>query len=405
MMGMKNHLALALALTVTLLLIQCPTGNCTPTTHPPQPNIFFDKPAYYPPVNAFWNPEASQIQIKITITNKHIAAQQIKIKIQSSIDTKKITLQKTAPEKYEATIKANCLTLNQTPSLDSATFNVRYGDTITAKYTNQIQTTALIILPRYVLENFLDNTQYWQLFDSEGIPLTDYGPPTGIQYNPVEICHYALANYHTYMTTGNSQYKQKFLTQANWLTRNAKQKDSFTVWEYNFNWPTYNCTQPWVSAMAQGEALSVLTRAYTLTGNQTYLQTAQTAAQAFKHETTQGGVRYTDADGIWYEEYADTEAPSSKVLNGFIFSLFGLYEYTHETNNNETNQLFWEAAKSLSQNLHQYDTGTWSYYDLLHKTPAALNYHILHINQLNTMYKLTNIQTFQQYSTLFNSYI
>ncbi len=402
---MKNHLALALTLATTLLIIQISTGNCTPLTRPPEPTIYFNKPAYYPPVNAFWDPKTSQVQIRITVENKYAASQQLKVTIQSSIDSRRITLDKTAPGQYQATIKANCLTPGQTPSQNSTNLNTRYGDTITAKYTNKIQATAQIILPKYILDNFLTSVSYWKLFDSEGIPLMDYGPPIGIQYVPVEICHYALANYYTYQTTNNPQYLETFLTQANWLIQNAKQNDDFTVWEYNYDWPTYNCTQPWISAMAQGEAISVLTRAYVLTGNQTYIQTAQTATQTYKHEMTQGGIRTTDTDGIWYEEYADTQAPSSKVLNGFIFSLFGLYENTYLTNNNETNQLFQQATNTLAQNIHQYDTGTWSYYDLLHKTIAGTNYHIIHIIQLNTMYKLTNNQIFNEYSLLFRSYL
>lgn len=402
---MKNHYVLVLALATLLLMIQCSIGNCAPTTHPSEPKIYFNKPAYYPPASAFWDPTTSQVQIRITVENNHTASQQLKVTIQSSIDTKKITLQKIATGKYQATIRANCLTPAQTPPPNSTNLNTRYGDTITAEYANRIQTTAQIILPRYILDNFLTSTSFWKLFDPEGIPLMDYGPPIGIQYVPVEICHYALANYYTYQTTNNPQYLETFLTQANWLIQNAKQNDDFTVWEYNYDWPTYNCTQPWISAMAQGEAISVLTRAYVLTGNQTYLQTAQTATQAYKHEMTQGGIRTTEANDIWYEEYADTQAPSSKVLNGFIFALFGLYEYTYQTNNTETNQLFQQATNTLAQNIHQYDTGTWSYYDLLHKTIAGTNYHIIHINQLNTMYKLTNNQIFQQYSTLFRSYL
>ena len=402
---MKTQLVLTLTLAATLLIVQISTGNSTPSTLSSEPKIYFDKPAYSPPASAFWDPKTSQALIKITVENNHTASIQLKVTIQSSIDTKKITLRKALAGKYQATIRANCLTPGQTPPENSTNLNARYGDTITAEYANRIQTTAQIILPRYVLDNFLTSTSYWKLFDPEGIPLIDYGPPIGIQYNPVEICHYALANYYTYQTTNNPQYLETFLIQANWLVRNARQNSDFTVWEYNFDWPTFNCTQPWISAMAQGEAISALTRAYVLTGNQTYLQTAQTATKAYEHETTQGGIRTTEANDIWYEEYADTQAPSSKVLNGFIFSLFGLYECTYLTNSSETTQLFQQAADTLARNIHQYDTGTWSYYDLLHKTIAGLNYHIIHIIQLNTMYKLTGNQIFQQYYTLFKSYL
>jgi hypothetical protein len=243
------------------------------------------------------------------------------------------------------------------------------------------------------------------LFDQEGIPIVDYGGTIGIQYNPVTISQYALAQYQTYLVTKNETFKEKFVLQANWLAKNAKQKDNFSVWEYNFNWPDYYATAPFVSAMAQGEGLSVLTRAYLLTRNATYLDVAETSMKSFEVEMNMSGVRYTDSSGVWFEEIADTENPSSKVLNGFIFALLGLYEYSFVTNSSKGYALFWEGTHTLSANLYRYDTGSWSYYDLLHYSPASLGYHKLHIELLKTMYKLTNLEVFLYYSNKFQSYI
>lgn len=372
--------------------------------HPSEPNLFFDKAFYYPPANALWDQKASVLTVKITLDEKYAASRAVKVKIFSSVDEKKVELTRVAQGRFEGRVLVKCLRLEESPS-DATVFNARYGDTIIARYVGRAEATALIAFPRYVLEGFLNNPFSWWLFDSEGVPLVDYGPPIGIQYNPVEVGHYALANYHMYLATGNSVFREKFLVQANWLVKNANQKDGFNVWEYKFDWPSFNCTSPWASAMAQGEGLSVLTRAYVLTKNTTYLEVAQASMRSFESEMDSGGVRHFDENGVWYEEYADAGAPSSKVLNGFMFALFGLFEYSFETNSNEGYGLFWEGARTLALNLHQYDTGSWSYYDLFHLTPAPLPYHRLHVNQLVTMYKLTGEQAFQVYGDLFNSYM
>jgi len=245
------------------------------------------------------------------------------------------------------------------------------------------------------------------LVDSEGVPLVDYGASLGTQYNPTIICDYALTNYRLYVATANFTFMRNFLIQANWLVMNSVQKGNFNVWEYRFDWPwgSYNATNPFVSALAQGEGLSVLTRAYILTGNETYLDVAEASMRSFSVEMDLGGVRYTDVDGIWYEEISDIGARSGKVLNGFLNALFGLYEYWYETGNGSAYSLFLEGVNTLSENIHRYDTGSWSYYDLLHHGAASLDYHKQHITQLRIMYQLTGIEIFSVYSDKFQSYI
>jgi len=369
-------------------------------------HIFFDKAIYFPDVDVFWNKNASFITFKITVMDRNVGSKFIKVKIFSNLDVKKVTLTKVAPGKFEGTVLANCLRLDESV-VNSTVFNVRYGDKIVAKYIGQIQATAIVAYPTHIMTRSKApiSLDFYKLFDSEGVPLVNYGWPIGVQYNPVTICHYALTNYHNYIITENSTFKERFLIQVNWLVKNAVQKGNFSVWECKFDLPEFKLTNPWVSAMAQGDGLSVLTRAYVLTGNTTYLAVAETAMRSFEVEMSYGGVRYTDSSGVWYEEGADAGAPSSKILNGFIFALFGLYEYSWETNSSEGYALFWEGTHTLSLNLYRYDTGFWSYYDLLHYMYAPEIYHELHVRQLMTLYWLTGDPVFQEYSDRFNSYI
>jgi len=77
--------------------------------------------------------------------------------------------------------------------------------------------------------------------------------------------------------------------------------------------------------------------------------------------------------GALYAEY--TYAPSDRILNGFIQSLVGLYEYTAITKDPLGLQLF-EAGDAEARALTpHYDTGAWSLYDQYGE--SDLSYHEL----------------------------
>jgi len=376
--------------------------------------IYFDRSIYYPDVRVFWDPSLS-VPIDIRVVDRDVNGNSAKVNVSSSIDSKEVTLTKDALGVFSGTVLASGIGLTGEPIPNTSSLNVRYGDEMIAEYFdvssgNTFTASALFVFPHYVMETRFNNVYSWEyagniVFDSNGIPLVNYGSSIGLQYNPVTISQYALANYHAYLSTGNTIRREKFLAQANWLLENAKQKGNFSVWEYNFDNSAYDCTKPWVSAMAQGEGLSVLARAYVLTENIQYVDVAEEVILAFEVEMSAGGVSYVDSSGVWFEECADEGAPSSKVLNGFVFALLGLYEYSFETNNSKGWTFYSEGAETLSNNIYHYDSGHWSYYDLLHNSSASLSYHKLHIEQLITMYKLTDDETFLYYSDRFQSYM
>lgn len=371
------------------------------------PELQFDKNVYFTDVEVFWKPIV-YVPIAVRVLDPNVKLSLINITVSSSIDSKEVTLAKNAFGIFAGTMHAVVLRLDELIS-DKDSLNVRYGDFIIAKYRNTrghlSMASAFFAFPKYVSQGLFVDPNIWKSLDKEGVPIVDYGGAIGVQYNPVTVSQYALALYHAYLDTENTTLREKFLLQANWLVTNAKQKGNFSVWEYNFNWTKYKVTAPWVSAMAQGQGLSVLTRAYVLTGNTTYLDVAETAMKSFEVEMNASGVRYTDSSGIWYEEYADVNAPSSKVLNGFIIALLGLYEYSFLTNSTSGYELFSEGTLTLSVNLYRYDSGSWSHYDLIFNSTASLGYHKLHIDLLKTMHKITGIDVFLQYSDRFQSYI
>jgi hypothetical protein len=375
-------------------------------------HVFFGKIVYSPSAEAFWDSNA-QVSIDVIVVDCESDADHVTARVSSGIHTKEVILDRTGVGMFKGSVLAVGLRPSESIS-DTGQLNVRYGSLLIAEYDKSFDgltatAVALFEYPVHVTssENTVVDFQPWGLVDSEGVPLVYYGSSLGAQYNPTIICDYALTNYDMYVTTGNFTFWRNLLTQANWLVKNSVQKGDFSVWEYRFDWPwgNYNATDPFVSALAQGEGLSVLTRAYVLTGNETYLDVAEASVRSFGVEMDLGGVRHTDADGVWYEEIADAGAHSGKVLNGFMNALFGLYEFWFETGNDNAYSLFFEGTHTLSENIYRYDTGSWSYYDLLHHSAASLSYHKQHIAQLRIMYQLTGIEIFSVYSDKFQSYI
>ena len=163
----------------------------------------------------------------------------------------------------------------------------------------------------------------------------------------------------------------------------------------------------WYSAMAQGQAMSLLVRKHLFTQEQNdtrFLDAAVRAMNLFRKNSSDGGVRsWFDNLHVWYEEYPTQ--PSLFVLNGFIYSLFGLFDLKStledqiqsldkdSTNTwtpalDQASQLFDDGLKSLFRLLPLFDTGSGTLYDLRHfgldvaPNLARWDYHTTHINQL-----------------------
>jgi hypothetical protein len=81
----------------------------------------------------------------------------------------------------------------------------------------------------------------------------------------------------------------------------------------------------------------------------------------------------TTAAGSEYAEY--TYAPNDMILNGFIQSLVGLYDYTSITRDPLGLQLFEAGDAQARSETPRYDTGAWSLYDQFGE--SNLNYHEL----------------------------
>ncbi len=204
-------------------------------------------------------------------------------------------------------------------------------------------------------------------------------------YHPTAIAQYALAHWNAYIETDDTTHREAFMIQAHWLREHESQfADDTGGWPIPFPLPYYGALTPWLSALTQGNCISVLVRAYHVTGEDGFLQCARRAVRTFELDIAEGGVSAsTGAGGVFFEEVA--VCPPAHVLNGYILALFGLYDYVALTGDARITKLIQRSLTTFLTLIDQFDAGYWSYYDLRFKGLAPRFYHALHITLLEAL--------------------
>jgi hypothetical protein len=178
---------------------------------------------------------------------------------------------------------------------------------------------------------------------------------------------------------------------TNELLALAADRAGGVAWEYYFTFG--GGKPPWVSGLTEGTAVQALARAATRLHRQAeILPIAQKALGVFKKRTPTG-VRVPLKHGDHYAIYSF--APGLRVLNGFIQSLVGLYDYARLSKDPVGTQLFQAAEPEARVETPTYDTGAWSLYSRGTSThESTLSYHDLLEDFLANLCKRTKIDVY-----------
>jgi len=252
-------------------------------------------------------------------------------------------------------------------------------------------------------------------FDPDGVPMVSYSGT--FYYNPVTVAEFAFTMYGRYIR-GTLSDSDAFLRAVNRL---LLLQDGLGALRYPFPWNYYLAEQPfesgWASAMAQGLGLSAFARAYDLTRNPKYLEAGGHALSFLLTSAAAGGVTDSMSDldqslsqQIVFEEYV--VHPASHTLNGFMFTLLGLYDW--ESMPTSTAQIarraFWRGIDTLVNILPYYDIGGFTAYDMSHITynrqpHIGVHYHAVHIYLLHALGSVTHDVRLAKYEELWASYV
>jgi hypothetical protein len=199
-------------------------------------------------------------------------------------------------------------------------------------------------------------------------------------------------------------------------------QDESGAFRYGFAYGDY--APGWVSALAQGQGLSVLARAYLLAPDPRLLAAGDAALQFLLRPLAQGGVRDdlrtldpTLARHLFLQEWPAT--PPNYTLNGFMWTGLGLYDWSvlglgigrHAASHDAAGLYFSCSVQTIVRVLPYYDAGGFSTYNLslvlgMSEIPRiAPYYHAIHLGLLQAYYSITARGEFREIERRWADYV
>ena len=213
--------------------------------------------------------------------------------------------------------------------------------------------------------------------------------------NPEAAFQRALGVHDQWRDTGHDDHRADFLRTADWFQRDQTETGA---WQYRFRW--HRSANPWTSALAQMRGASVMLRAWLLTSEERFRDAALLAAAPLYLDVSAGGMRaiHPAASVPYFEEYP---AEPSAVLNGFMASLFGLYELATWLDDLRARDHLHEGYASLEAMLPHYMHRGWSLYDLdpasPFPNPNSPRYHRLVTDYLHVLAAISGRPTIAEW--------
>ena len=197
----------------------------------------------------------------------------------------------------------------------------------------------------------------WPLTDSTGIIQLPYPAPIGCQHNPEAAFQTALGWHDLYLESNSLEAREHFLRYARtYLSQQTDEGDFPYLFDY------FEFKAPWSSALAQSRGASVMLRAYLLTKDNAFAESARAALSKFGVMADQGGYRHDIVPGRpMFEEYPRF---GHFTLNGFMVALMGCYEVAHWLDDRQAKELWDIGLETLNSEGQRFFLPWWTLYDL-----------------------------------------
>ena len=226
-----------------------------------------------------------------------------------------------------------------------------------------------------------------------------YYPGNGLQIHP--LANFGKANgIYTACRRNEPRCDQAALRRLlDELVAIRSSRGGATTWEYWF--PFGGGTPPWTSGMSQGTAIQALTRGSILLDEPSYLAIAKAAVPLFERSTPTGVRVKGEGGGYHYAIYSFS--PGLKVLNAFLQTITGIYDYAKTAKDSRAMALFRAGDRSARREVPRYDTGAWSLYSQGGAESNA-NYHNVVTDFLENLCTRTKTSVYCQKADRFNAY-
>jgi hypothetical protein len=214
--------------------------------------------------------------------------------------------------------------------------------------------------------------------DPRGLPLVKPQNGSTVVF-PITVFQKALGHWDRWLAGAHTEngHREAFLTAARWALAGQDDRGGWIAWPVL----GMRLASPY-SAMAQGQGISLLARAYAATNDPACLRAAERALPLLLTPVAEGGTAHQAPEGLVLEEYPRAEPDS--VLNGWVFALFGLYDLGLVRTSPTQAEALASTLGALTRRLPAYDAGFWSYYDA-RGALASPFYHRLHVSQLSVL--------------------
>jgi len=199
-------------------------------------------------------------------------------------------------------------------------------------------------------------------FDKDGIPIREWAGQLGMVYHPLVVAEFGCTYHGLWHSTGETRYRDGQKKMAGWLVAH---QDSAGRWIYDwpFSYGGLSIRPPWHSAVTQGNAAQALTAAFSVLGDQQYLDCAARGLKALPIPFAEGGLRIDTSRGWFFEEYP--MRPPTHVLNGHMRAVLACLDFLQVREDPTIRHAAEQGIRGLEDTLEHFDTGWWSRYDLL----------------------------------------
>lgn len=227
---------------------------------------------------------------------------------------------------------------------------------------------------------YLDDAErYLGPFDADGLPMQRFGEAAPV-YVPSRTAAYAFVHWSRWRRLGDPAHRDAFLGAARWFA-------AFPQGRIVHDFDLAGMAAPWISGLAQGEALSILARAELIEPGR-WRQHFDPVFDWLERPIAGGGTLDTLPDGApFIEEYPGSQ--HRHVLNGCLYALVGLIDRLRIAEDAGTRALLEAVAAGIERNIAGWEASGWSLYEL-HPGPLGAppnfntpGYQVVHIALLD----------------------
>jgi hypothetical protein len=252
--------------------------------------------------------------------------------------------------------------------------------------------------------------------DTDGIIMFSYEGE--LYYHPVQLIQYALERLDRFVQGEDEAGLVDAQRHFDKLLSLSVLNDDALFFPYPFTFylhglPGYPMNAPWYSGMAQGLALSLASRLAWATGDAQYVHIAEQVLNSvvpFDREfPSELSVTHIDELGhYWILEYPNPSNPNY-ALNGFLFAIFGLYDFVLLAESSQTRGVS-EENSVIARRLLLQALATAEFYSDDYRVPGELSlycrehkyqssiYHRIHIRQFLQFFRVTEENLFLDFA-------